>query len=313
MAKVKIRPVVKGGHRLGWEKYGFNRAPGTGYFIEALPDYYTKIRATGLTKQEAEELGKEINEDLSPHSKFWDGFAVKLEDEDQVFDTNIPMDRIKIAVLKASKLVANSETERMEGKYPEAKYVIYDSADETEIKSSRIANKLEATGYIASTTPTKRKWVATILFNEEFETQTDKFAKVQLMEFVEANSKNIDTFNNLIRKSDDRIESEYLVHLGVIRNVLKYRGGRYLRGDEEIGYDYERAVDWMTSPKNQDKRFQITAQLESLNPQKVTKEEKRAEYVNSSVNTETVEYASDEASEEVKKEPAKRGPKPKSE
>ena len=75
-----------------------------------------------------------INEKSHP---FWDSKTaqVKLEHKTNVFNTDRPIDEIKVKILKASDLVANSMKEYEEGKFPNALFVIFDEKEEVQLES----------------------------------------------------------------------------------------------------------------------------------------------------------------------------------
>ena len=93
--------------------------------IEALLSSTTGKLATGLTPEDRERLEKETGYDLSPDYKagkphpFWSSPAafVKLEHKTNIFDISNPLDEIRVKIMKASDLVANSQKEYDEGKF----------------------------------------------------------------------------------------------------------------------------------------------------------------------------------------------------
>ncbi len=120
MATVQVRAIDKKESKLGLEKYGLTRSPGSGFYVEALTNPQTGGRSTGLNETEASALGKLLNVDLGPFSTFWDSFRIKLEDKTLILDTDSPIDQVRLSVLKQSKYVAPSESAWRTGKAPEA-------------------------------------------------------------------------------------------------------------------------------------------------------------------------------------------------
>jgi hypothetical protein len=71
-------------------------------------------------------------------------FKIKLEDKTMIFDIIKPMDELQVKMMKASNMVANSQKEYSEGKWPTAKYVIYDEKDEVEAEAKEIEKEAQA-------------------------------------------------------------------------------------------------------------------------------------------------------------------------
>ncbi len=150
--KVEVRPLPKQvwHGKKGKESFSLPKV------IEVLYDEETGKYATGLTPEKATELGKKLGVDLSdtfnpnePHP-YWSTkpASIKLENHTQIFDTDRPADEVKVANMKASKLVANSMREFEEGKWSEATHVIFDEQEEVSLKASKIDLKNKAVGML---------------------------------------------------------------------------------------------------------------------------------------------------------------------
>ena len=106
MAIVEVRPL---------EKEKWHKVKGKDVFtrpttIEALVSTRTGKYATGLTDEDRARLEANTGFDLSPEYKlgtphvFWNSSAalVKLAFKTNIFNTDIPLDEIKVKMLKAS-------------------------------------------------------------------------------------------------------------------------------------------------------------------------------------------------------------------
>ena len=130
MALVQVKPIEKKTWH-GLEGVKRFTAPKT---IQALVSLTTGLYATGLSEEDRERLEKETGFDLSPtyipgkiHPFWGDKISrVVLEHRTNMFDTSKPLDEIKVKLLKASDLVANSQKEYEDGLFPEAQFVIFD-------------------------------------------------------------------------------------------------------------------------------------------------------------------------------------------
>lgn len=262
MAYVQVRPIIKEGSNTGLEKYGLSRSPGSAFFIEALVDPRTGGRKTGLTEEEVKDLSKKLNEDLSPFSPYWDSYRIEMKDKILTLDTESPIDYVKLSVLKSSKYVAPSRTAYSTGQAPEALFIIYDSHEEVRTEKTGLERMLKANSELAKMLPTKRKWIATSIFNKSYENMDVDSPLVDLGRFIQDKpTKSIPEFLKWIDKSEVRLEGEYLIKLGVIYHALRKSGDRYMRGDVEIGRDIESAIDYITSPSRQDNRMQIENEI----------------------------------------------------
>lgn len=260
---VQVRPIDKGDVKLGLEKYNLTRSPGSGFYIEALVNPRTSLRDTGLTAEDATRLGKAIGEDLTPTSPYWDSFRIKIEDKTLVLDLDSAVDQVRYAVLRANKYVANSETEWRNGLWPDATVIIINPDEEVKVKGAVYERKKQAISRLDAMLPSKQKWFATAMFRKTYENMLAPAASNDIMAFIETSGKNVDTWLEWMKKSDERIEAEYLLNLGVIYNVLRLSSQRYMRGDTEIGFNLQNAIDYILSPSRQDVRLQIENEIAS--------------------------------------------------
>jgi hypothetical protein len=132
---VYVKPIIKEKwHDL--KSLGRAKFQGTHDTLVALYDPTLGKLATGLDHEDEERLGKSLGVNLTSVSsnEFWQDFKIKLEDKTMMFNPNKPNDELQIHLLKASSIVANSQKEYVAGKWPGAKYVIYDEQDEVELK-----------------------------------------------------------------------------------------------------------------------------------------------------------------------------------
>lgn len=267
MSYIQVKAIDRKEPKLGLEKYGLTRSPGSGFYIEALADPRTGARATGLTTEEATTLGRQINEDLSPFSPFWDSFRVKLEDKTLVLDLDAPVDYIKYSVLKQSKYVAPTLSGWRAGQFPEALFIIHDQKEEIKVEKTILEKSMKAAADISLMLPTKRKWLATSMFKKSYENMgSAEFDGpfVDLSRYVKESNTNVNTFlDRWMVKSDERLEAEYLVNLGIIYNALRKSGDIIKRGDNELGHNMEAAIDYLTSPMKQETRMQIENEIAS--------------------------------------------------
>lgn len=264
MAIVEVRPIEKESWHNKKGKDAFKR-PVT---IEALVSVNTGQFATGLSVEDRERLESSTGFNLSPDyvqgrpHDFWNSPAatIKLAYKTNVFDTNKSLEEIKVKVMKASDLVANSMKEYEEGKYPSAIFVIFDEKEEVEILATRAALNRRVVIESDKLTSSRKAEIVQILSGVSVKNQTSNYIDWKLDE--EIKDKGADKVLSLIRRDSKRTSLHALVLEALQKNVLRKEGARVYYMDDEIGFDLEAAIDYFEDKKNQALKAQI---LEKLN------------------------------------------------
>lgn len=264
MAIVEVKPI---------EKERWHGKSGADSFsspktIEALVSLKTMKYSTGLSEEDIVRLQKITGYDLSdtykpetPHP-FWSSVAgsVKLYHRTNVFDTSIPLNEIKVKLMKASDLVANSMKEYEEGKFPRALFVIYDEQEETEIKASKAAMKRKVIVEADKLTKDKKVEIIQILLGVSTKKQSNDFVDLKFDECI-------DTFGaekvlTIMKRDKVRNTIHSLVLEAIQKNILRREGSAVYYMDDQIGFDMESAIDYLSDNKNQLLKAAI---LEKLN------------------------------------------------
>ena len=236
--------------------------------IEALISIQTGQFATGLSQEDRERLEKLTGYNLSPDymvgkpHEFWNSPAaqIKLESKTNIFDTRKPLDEIKVSILKASDLVANSQKELEEGKYPSAIFVIFDEAEEVQAKASKLAMKNKVVLESAKLSFERKAEIVQILKGISVKSQSQDYVDLKLDEAIDEFGS--DRVLNLIKRDKTRTSLHSLVLEAIYKNVLRKDGTAIYYMDDQIGFDVESAVDYFTDSKNQTLKAQI---LEKIN------------------------------------------------
>ena len=95
---------------------------------------------------------------------------------------------LQVKVLKASKFVANSEKELDEGKWPRAKYVIYDEAIELEKQANEVHEYAKAVDTFNGLSEEKKLDMLK-LYGKNTENASRDFVYTRLFELVEEDPK----------------------------------------------------------------------------------------------------------------------------
>lgn len=231
--------------------------------IQALADAKTMQYAVSFTEEDLKFLEeKKVSYDLSlnfdsekPHP-FWDSgmAAIKLENHTMFFDKNVPLERIKIAILRGSRFVANSMAEYEEGLYPDATHVIHDEVEQAEIKASKVEQKNRAV-IIASKLPRERKiQIILAMGGRNMKNQSDDFIIVELDELI---SKDPEKFIRVAERDKKSLADFALVIEALQKNVLRKEGHKILYMDSVLGSDEDAVAEYLGKDENQDLKMII--------------------------------------------------------
>lgn len=236
--------------------------------IEALLSGTTGKLATGLNAEDRERLEKETGYNLSddynpnkPH-EFWSSPAafVKLAHSTNIFDMKNPLNEIKVKMMKASDLVANSQKEYDEGKFPLAQFVIYDEREEVEVKASKAAIKRKVVIEADKLTQTRKADIIQILLGLNVRNQSEDYVNLKLDEAIDKEGP--ERVLTLIQRDKTRMSLHATVLEAIHKNVLRKEGAAVYYMDDQLGFDLESAIDNLEDKKNQALKAQI---LEKLN------------------------------------------------
>jgi hypothetical protein len=252
MAIVEVRPIKKEKWHGKEGKDSFT-APKT---VEALVSLRTRRYSTGLSTEDRERLEKITGYDLSDiyiqekAHPFWSSTGVvKLEDKTNVFDTSIPINEIKVKLLKASDLVANSMKEYEEGKYPDAIFVIFDEQEENEIKATRASIKRKVIIESAKLPIDKKIEIIQILLGISTKGQSNDYIELKFDECIDKFG--ADKLLTIMQRDKSRNTTHSLVLEAIQKNVLRKEGSSIYYMDDQLGFDLEATMDYLEDKKNQ--------------------------------------------------------------
>lgn len=215
------------------------------------------VRYTGLNGAEHDEerqrLEKILGVDLTPHSSFWDEFAIFLGDKDIILDTDIAEQELKYKFLKNHKRVAFGLNDRKPG----TNYVLLQAEEEAKEKNSKSRIKRRAIQEFDRLTPNEiRK--ALRLFGYNSTNITNEVAEDNLYTLVEENPQRFLTIW-VDNKSKD---TQFLIEEACAKGILRKQQGTYKYGSDVLGYNLEQTIDHLDNPANTDLKVTILAQLE---------------------------------------------------
>lgn len=260
---VEVRPIEKERWHQKKGKEDFSRPK----VIRALVDASTNLYCTGLTDKDIEKLKEMgVKYDLTPFFSqseahpFWDSeiASVKLPNYPVFFDTDNPLDYIRVKILKASPFVANSIREFDEGLYPRALFVIIDEAEEVEAKASKIAMKNKAFMEVAQLSKERKIQLILILKGKNLKGKSDDFVDVEMDNLLE---KEAQSLLSLLEKDKEDVALRALVVEALQKNVLQKKGAKYYYFDAMLGSDIEDVIKYFKDVENQELKLRIMSQL----------------------------------------------------
>lgn len=264
MAIVEVKPVEK----LRWHTKGGKEAFARPVTIEALVSIQTGQYTTGLSAEDRERLEAQTGYNLSPDytlgspHKFWNSPSalVKLDHKTNVFDTSKPLDEIKIAILKASDLVANSQKDLDEGLTPGAIFVIFDEQEEVAIKASKAAIRRKVIVDLAKLTTARKAEIVQILSGISVRHQSEEYIDLQLDEEIE--SKGAQKVLTIMQRDKARTALHATILEALQKGILRKEGSSIYFMDDQLGFDLESTIDYFKDKNNQVLKAQV---LERLN------------------------------------------------
>lgn len=216
----------------------------------SLGPYFTRSGRvyTGLSKENEERLGGKLRMDLSPASKFWDTFHIKMTDKDMILDTEDPYDELKYHFLKSHKRVANGLSDRK----ATANYVIINEVEEAKELNKYNKQKRKAfKEFDKLSFDDMRKCLR--LYGHKSDSLDNEIVEQKLGDLVEA-----DPTKFLLKWVDnDSRETEFLIGEAVAKNVVRKNKNVYKYGTETLGHNIEEAIDFLNNAEHQDIRLAI--------------------------------------------------------
>ncbi len=251
---IQIKPVEK----IRWHgKVGAQsfKKPET---LQALVDSTTHRYATGLTNEDIEMLQEKgcnynldsVHDPLEPH-EFWDSVSARFKLPDESLFLNVDKDVISFIRWKiclASRFVANSVEEFEEGKWPDARWVIYDAAKALEAKASIVETKNNAIIAASKLTQAKKSRIVNILAGVDYSGYSNSHVAVLLDGYIKDDAEAV---LRLIKKDDKEVVMQDILIRGMECRVIVKDGHRYLYQNNNLGVSEESVIDYMIEPENQ--------------------------------------------------------------
>lgn len=265
--KVIIKQVADSNSAaLGLETYNRSRFPGTSEAVQ-VAQYPDGRFLTGLTEELATSIGKMINEDLSPTSKFWERFIVSLNsDQDKVLNADKPYDVIAYHALIANGYVAPSKSEASNPQYLSAKY--YCHVDEVEedknISNRKLVDKAKASLFSIEQNKDLLFLIGTYLEGGRYKRNMKPDTLYgMLADFIEdkKNTDNPELFLKAFSLPVEDLQYKVTVETAIRKKIIKFKEGQYYRGGVNLGRTVLDVLENLKTPEFANEFIQIHTEV----------------------------------------------------
>jgi len=201
----------------------------------------------------------------------------QLNDGSTVLDLNLMNDELGYYVMLASSLVANSEKEWREHKWPRAQYYIALENESEELKHKKTALKLKAFKALSDnelTIPIKRKIISILDLASTKSSLSDQQIENTLYDYIEKSTflsgSNIDKFLDVINllttaTGRETFEARYILKQALEARIIYEKQDIYTwirpAGNIVIGNRYSEAVDFLLNPAKSAELEEIQQQI----------------------------------------------------
>ena len=271
---VYVKPIVRKKWH-GLNELGRSKFQDTSDVLMALYDSKIGKMATGLDTDDETRLGSALGADLSSASEYWESFRIKLKDQTMIFNISIPLQELQVKLLQASKFVGNSQREIDGGKWPQAKYVIYNEAQELEKEANVVEFKAKAIELFNKLSSEKKEDLLKI-YGNFVENSSRDFIYTKLFEIVDNDPVE---FMKTATLTPEEIKIKALIFDLERTGILRRKNAAYLYNDQQLGFDFENTVEVLLDPMKQELLVKLKSDLESRTPSynKVVKEVEEVE------------------------------------
>lgn len=214
---------------------------------------------TGLTNEDADRLGKILQKDLSPASKFWHEYRVLMTDKQREFNMDNPEHELAIKFLQADKRVANSQEELDKGEYPYADYVIFDEEKAAIEKNKGFTLKRKAVAEFAKLSIDQMIDILKLYPGYVNMTSvTPDIIETNLYQKLEDNPARFLTLT-----SDKKLDMKIFLKDLVNSKLLRKNKSAFYYGEDFIGHDEESAITFLDDPQHQSLKIDLATQIKN--------------------------------------------------
>jgi hypothetical protein len=264
-----LRPIPKGSKRLGLEKQGVQRMPGTK--CNWVPTKRGDVYLTGLEDNDTlrKKLEEKLGVELHNKSDYYRNLSTILEERPMglYFDSKVPKEAVLIKAMLASAMIANGITEYNNGVKPYAEWYFENSeadAKEGEEKRNIVTEAVETYKNLSNL---KKENVCKILGINVYGL-SPKIINEKLWNFIECvdnpsdKKSNCNLFNSVAKLDANLIDIKALIKDAVQFNVIRKNAENdFIYGDNILGTTEDQVVGKVS--KDDELRLIITQKVEN--------------------------------------------------
>lgn len=234
--------------------------------IVLTPSHRDGLYLIDATDKQLEKWGKTAGYDLdrtvvAGEGGFYNGpvCTIKLENTvNRFFPETSVDDAIRVAILRADPLVANSKTEYQTGKWPGALFYIHSETEELEVKAKKIDIINRARKASFDMTKASKQAMVRVLLKKDPTNTSDSGLDVLVDEAVVQDPK---IFVQYASMDKAKLATWSLLEEAIMYGKLTKKAGSILYGTESIGFDEAEAVEYLDDPVNQPLRIRLMEEL----------------------------------------------------
>lgn len=223
--------------------------------------YYDRrgVMYTGLSDEDAERLGKQLQRDLSPQSDYWHDFKIVMDSKTRELDTSSPEHELAYLFLTGGHYrIANSITDPTIGIKD---YYIVDDNKEAEVLNAKAAVKIKANKLYAGLSTENKKDILKLYPGfTNIDTVSPEVVDSKLYGLLE-----IDPARFIVQAEDKKRDSKLLLKDLVSASIIRKNKSSYYYGEDFIGHDEESAITYIDDPAHQSLKIDLMAQLDKSN------------------------------------------------
>lgn len=222
-----------------------------------ISSYYTRTGSiyTGLTAEEAKELGEKLSKDLSPNSDFWKDYFVRIPENGLRLDIDSPLQRLDYLFLRNHKDITDLGREPIERLG--TRYVIVD--EDRIAKREDIKNKstIKALKFYESMTKMQKERCLRI-FGINANNTSEEVINKRLFDII---NQRTNDFIELWIDNKSR-DIQWLIEEGIARRILLKKNGIYQYNGIQLGLNLAEAISYLNDPVNSEIKDALFKQIE---------------------------------------------------
>lgn len=251
---VTIKPIKNSNRE--WSAFKGPRYPKSREVLTVFTNSTGKL-ITGLSKEDEERLGKELDADLRVTSSYWDDFKIVMSDRDLVLDLSYPEDELKYLVLRSHFLIKQNKNQIN----PYAKYEIYDELEEA--KTINTVSETKAKAYMLCGNLSIEERIAILKLYPSYTKINAKTVKPDIINSALYLKIEEDASKFISLVEDKNRESKVLLKDLVDHGILTKNKTAYKYGKDFLGHNEETTIQYLNDPENQSLKITLIQELES--------------------------------------------------